>query len=187
MEKTIDKEHILKIKKFAAFVLRHKPFFYKINLDKEGFAQMDRVIQAVSKSLKKEVGKDELVDILKNYSGGIFKVTKDGSKVKARCGHSYIYNIDAPEGFEIIEKVPSNLYAKVPRTELDPFMSSGVLIMSNNALTLGKEIYSKDTKNFIVTIQSKKALEKGVKFYYSKSSEEYFVKTLNKDFVSINV
>ena len=187
MEKTIPKEQILKIKKFAAFVLRHKPFFYKIKLDKEGFASIESLLQAIAKSLKMETSKDAVVEILKNYSGGIFKVAKDGSKVRARYGHSYIFNMDVPVGFEEVTEVPSRLYVKMPRTELDPFMSSGLLILSNSGTCLSEEINSKDTKNFIASIESKKAIGKGVKFYKNEKSKEYYVATLNKEFVSINV
>lgn len=187
MDIKADKDKIVKIKKFLAFVLRHKPFFYKIRLDGEGYADTSELARAVAKNLAIETTKEDLIDIAKKYSGGIFMANKDNTRIAARDGHTFIFNMNVPTGFLKIDKVPKTLYALVSRKDLGTMLLSEIIPLSNKRIFLTEFCPKEDDKTSIITINTSKTPMKKVEFYYSEGEDLYFAKFITADSVTIHV
>jgi RNA:NAD 2'-phosphotransferase (TPT1/KptA family) len=181
--------NILKIKKFMSFVLRHKPFFYNIKLDSNGAADTDVLINAIRKHLNLEINKPNLVEIAKNMSGGMFKVSKDGSSIAARHGHTFIYNMNIPEGYELCEmkSLPNELYAVINKTDFLSYINADVIPLSNKSIKLHASEPKNIGNDVVMKILTKKLDEKKTPVYYNKESNTYFTKFITKNSVALNV
>lgn len=184
-----NKSDILKIKKFMSFTLRHKPFFYKIKLDGDGNASTDSLVTAIKNTLKIEVQKSDLVEIAKNLSGGIFKVSKDGSLIAARHGHTFIYNMTVPDGYAECDQkdIPNQLYAIINKIDFYSYMNSDIIPLSNKKIKL----YAAEPKavddSVVIKVVTNKLDPKKSQVYYNKEDGSYFTKFLTKNSVVINV
>jgi putative RNA 2'-phosphotransferase len=181
----LTKEQIYDIKRFMAFILRHKPYFYKIRLDDDGFASLDSVLMAVRKNKKLDVSKDQLIEIVKKFSGGIFLIQND--KIKARSGHTVIYNMRTPADFIETADIPNLLYFYIDKVDVPKIIFDGGITLSGKEIyMISKSIVAPTGKNE-VTVSAGKARANGVKFYYHKDRDLYFTHHLSSKFVSIHV
>ena len=187
MDIKTDKDKITKIKKFLAFVLRHKPFFYKIKLDTDGFAGSEDLAKAVSNNLKMDVKKEDLIEIVKKYSGGIFVASKDSSKIAARDGHTFIFNMNVPDGFVKTNNVPKTLYGLITKKDFSNIFSSDIVPLSNKKVFLATVSPKEDDKNVILTINTQKTLKKTGEFYYNEDEGLYYAKFVTTDSIIIHV
>jgi RNA:NAD 2'-phosphotransferase (TPT1/KptA family) len=187
MDIKTDKENITKVKKFLAFVLRHKPFFYKIKLDGEGFADAESLSKAIAKNLKITMTKEDIVDIAKKYSGGIFMANKDNTRIAARDGHTFIFNMNIPDGFVKADKVPKTLYAIISSKDMGNIFSSETIPLSNKKVYLTEFCPQKDDNTTVLTINTQKTIKKTEDFYYSQAEDLYFAKFITSDSVRIHV
>ncbi len=183
--KQLDKDIIWSIKKFLAFALRHKPFFYKVKLDKEGFADLTFTLKALNRNKKLEVTKEQLIDICRHHSGGIFKLDLERDKIKAKDGHSVIYNMNIPDGYIEATEIPGQLHCAIHRDDIKHMNKLKGLTLANKQIILSKELPVAEKNCLIITIDSNKARRKKVKFYQNHTN--YFSRFVPLDFVTIHV
>jgi putative RNA 2'-phosphotransferase len=177
-------EQIVKIKKMMAFMLRHKPFFYKIRLNGFGYAKTKDVTAAIKKSLKIEnLTEDDIVIISKQFSGGIFEIKDD--LVRARSGHTTIFNLNTPDGFIETSELPKELFCKLQSHDFI-MDSDSKLILCNKSYIMTSASVKSELGYTIIKINTKKSSSKGLKFY-SQSSESYFTPFVFSDSISIHV
>lgn len=181
----LTKEQTYEIKSFMAFVLRHKPYFYRIKLDDDGFASLDSVLSAVKKNKKLDVSKEQIIDIIKKFSGGIFLLQDD--KVKARSGHTVIYNMRIPEGFALTMDVPNFLYCYIDKVDVPKIIGDGGLSFSGKEIYMIRTSAPTPTGKSEVTVLANKAKAEAVKFYHHKEQDLFFVHHLSSKCVSIHV
>ena len=179
-----DKQQMSKIKDILAFILRHKPFFYKIKLNKEGYAQIKYLTKVIENKLKISIAEEDIVSIAKQYSGGIFQINKENNQIRAREGHTIIFNMSPPENFEETEEVPRMLYCKIPTSEVAGALSEKY-IFSNKGYVLVSTPLERGNKETVIIIDTKKSKAKGSKYF--KKDEEYFTPFVIHDCVSIHV
>jgi putative RNA 2'-phosphotransferase len=185
MPTELTKEQIYDIKSFMAFVLRHKPYFYRIKLDDDGFASLDAVLVAVRKNKKLDINKDQIIDIIKKFSGGIFLLQEN--KVKARSGHTVIYNMRVPEGFVETADIPSLLYFYIDRSDMPKIVAEGGFSLSGKDIYMINKSAPTPAGKAEVTVSTGKAKAESVKFYHHKEQDLYFVHHLSSKFISIHV
>jgi RNA:NAD 2'-phosphotransferase (TPT1/KptA family) len=185
MDMTLTKEQIYDIKKFMAFVLRHKPFFYHVKLDGEGYAPIEAVLRAISKNKKIEVTQEQLVEICKRHSGGIFLVKDD--KIKAREGHTVTLSMNIPEGFEESKDVPQTLYCLLDRALVGKIMVDGGLTLPDTKVTLSPTEPKPIENAKLVTIHAKKALKELTKFYANSKAGTYYARFIAARYLSVHV
>lgn len=183
----IKKEDVLKIKKLLAFILRHKPFFYKVKLDSEGGADTDILLGLVEKYCSVTILREDLIQLAKNYSGGIFKVSKDGSKISARAGHSFTYNLTVPDGFVEVSELPNDLYFSISSSDFGATIKSNFIPLSNKQILLSKTTIAKENGVVICHINTKKINIKEIKFYYNEKLDRFFTRFVPKNSIVINV
>ena len=181
---TLTKEQIYDIKKFLAFVLRHKPYLYHIKLDVDGFATKTSLIRAIAKSKKINLTTEDLVEICKRHSGGIFVIKDD--KIKARAGHTLTLNMNLPEGYAECKDVPDILYFLLDKFEIGKIMISGGISLGDAKILITKSIVVSGDKTSVI-INARKAKSDSVKFYYNPSTDMYYVRHLASRYLSVHV
>ncbi len=184
MPMELTKEQLFEIKKFMAFVLRHKPYFYHIKLDAEGYAPQSAVIKAISNHKKIDITQEQLVEICKRLSGGIFIVKDD--KVKARDGHTVTLNMNIPKGFVETAEVPNALFVLLDKTEVGKILVNDGISLGDIGAVLTKTQTTADGKS-VVTVNSHKAKSAAVKFYHDPSTDTYYARHIAARYLSVHV
>jgi len=185
MDINLTKEQIFEIKKFMAFVLRHKPFFYRIKLDGEGYAPMDSVIRALAKNKKISVTQEQMVEICKRHAGGIFMV-KD-NKVKARDGHTVTLSMHIPAGYVETKELPKTLYCFLERSAVSKIMLDGGLNLPDANTALFKVEPKPAEGGKIVAIDCHKAIKELTKFYVNPTTDTYYARFVAARYISVYV
>ncbi|MHA1336495.1 MAG: RNA 2'-phosphotransferase, partial [Promethearchaeota archaeon] len=98
----------IRISKFLSFILRHHPEKARINLDNEGFADLDEILRILNKRYS-DLGlgiitKDTLIEMMRSSDKLRFEIV--GNKIRALYGHSIKIKIKLNEA----ENIPDKLY-----------------------------------------------------------------------------
>jgi putative RNA 2'-phosphotransferase len=96
----MNKEQV-KISKFLSLVLRHKPEAIGLNLDSQGWADIDELIECARRD-RKVLNKEMIYDIVANNDKKRFALSEDRQKIRASQGHSIkvdlgLMEIEPPE------------------------------------------------------------------------------------------
>jgi RNA:NAD 2'-phosphotransferase (TPT1/KptA family) len=141
----------------------------------------------IEKHFDMSISKDEFIYITKDLSGGIFKLSNDGSKICARHGHSFIYNLNVPEGFEPCVELPRELYFNISSNDFMANMKSDAIPLSNKKIVLTKHVPQKINATVTCKLNSQNIDLKTVKFYYNKNDDTFFTLVVPKNLVAIHV
>lgn len=126
------------ISKYLALILRHKPHVIDITLDKNGWADVDKLIAGISQ--KYEFNMEILEDIVASDNKGRYKFNDDKTKIRANQGHSV--NVDV----ELQECFPVFLYHGTSLKSVEKIKKEGLRRMSR--------LYVHMTQNFEVALQT---------------------------------
>ncbi|ALV27823.1 RNA 2'-phosphotransferase [Pannonibacter phragmitetus] len=110
-------EHHTEISKFLSFVLRHKPEAIGLELDPEGWAEVDTLIAKSGIPLTPAL----LRDVVASSDKQRFALSADGLYIRANQGHSIAVNL----GLEAIEP-PEWLYHGTATRFLDSIQLQGL-------------------------------------------------------------
>ncbi len=155
------------LSKTISHALRHEPWLYELELDKEGWVEVDILIKTLSQEREgwKNLSTQDLEEIIKRSSKRRFEIK--GNKIRALYGHS------VPEKL-LKEPVPPPeiLFHGTSHRAWEIIKSSGLLPMNRQyvhlssdkktAIEVGKR---KDKNPIILMVKSQEAFEKGIKFY----------------------
>ncbi len=108
---------LVKTSKFLSFVLRHNPGEIGLQLDPEGWAQIEELIEKAPRPLSHELIKEVVATNDKKR----FALSKDGLYIRAVQGHSLIVDL----GLEAVEP-PEFLYHGTAKRFLSPIMQEGL-------------------------------------------------------------
>ncbi len=157
---------IISKSKFLSLLLRHKPEKINLVLDKNGWANIQFIIENSNITLK------ELDDIVSNNDKQRFEVSPDGLKIRASQGHS-IKEVDVE-----LEKVipPGELYHGTKRQFMEQIKKKGLLPMNRHHVHMTTDLKTaKETadrrqgESVILVIDSMQMAAKGYKFYKAKN------------------
>ena len=88
------KKKLTRLGKFISLILRHKPEMIGIELDRNGWANVDELINGINRSGDVKEGKEErinfeiLEEIVRNNSKKRYEFNEDFTKIRACQGHS---------------------------------------------------------------------------------------------------
>ncbi|MHA1284468.1 MAG: RNA 2'-phosphotransferase [Promethearchaeota archaeon] len=178
----------IRISKFLSFILRHHPEKARINLDNEGFADLDEILRILNKRYS-DLGlgiitKDTLIEMMRSSDKLRFEIV--GNKIRALYGHSIKIKIKLNEA----ENIPDKLYHGTSLKAYKKIQEEGLKKRGRQYVHLSKDIktaiqvgkrHSKDV--VILEIDVKSAKNNGIKFYKAGDvylSEEIPPKYLNR-------
>lgn len=163
----MNEQHKKKTSKFLSYVLRHHPELIGLNLDENGWANVNELI---SKSTNDSQGFtfEELDEIVQTNEKKRFAFNEDKTKIRASQGHSIDINLAL-----IPQKPPEYLYHGTAQSNIESILEKGIAKRSRQHvhLSIDKEtatnVGMRHGKPIILTINTRKMFEEGIDFYIS--------------------
>jgi putative RNA 2'-phosphotransferase len=157
------------LSKFLSLLLRHKPQLIGLELDKNGWANVDELIEK-SKTKGKIFNFEELKYIVKNCNKQRYTFNRDFTKIRANQGHSINVELD----LHVIEP-PAILYHGTAEKNLSSIMQNGLVKQNRQHVHLSLDVETatkvgqRHGKVIILVVKSGKMHADGIKFYLSKN------------------
>lgn len=159
------------LSKFLGLILRHNPSVIGISLDKQGWANVDELIEGVRNS-GKEVDFNIIEKIVKGDGKKVrYVFNDDKTKIRAMQGHNKDLDVD----LEFVAEIPPEiLYHGAPSDKVQLILNDGLRPMSRQHVHLSVETdtandvasrYSKFGKPTILVVDTVSMLNEGYDFY----------------------
>jgi putative RNA 2'-phosphotransferase len=169
MENKLDDAQV-KTSKFLSLVLRHSPATIHLNMDKNGWVNIQELIDNANKYKKMHLTTDIIKLVVAANDKQRFKISGDGKSIRANQGHSI------PVDLELENKTPPDiLYHGTAGRFIDSIMMDGLRPMGRQYvhLSLNEEtalkVGKRHGKPIVLYIDAKKMHEEGYKFYLSEN------------------
>ena len=120
------------IGKFLSLILRHNPDVVGIELDKNGWADVDELVRGIQKT--RDFSRKELEEIVRTDEKMRYSFNEDGTKIRANQGHSVRVDL----GLQPLEP-PEVLWHGSARRFHDGIMESGLLPKSRLQVHLSSD------------------------------------------------
>ncbi len=163
---TVNTKELQRISKYISLILRHHPEAAGITLDAHGWADVDELINGVSR--KYPLDRTTLESIAENDEKGRYSFSDDGRLIRANQGHSI--NVDV----ELEEKIPPEILyhgtaerfsASIEREGL----KSGSRLYVHLSLTpeSARKVGQRHGKPIVYAVKSAEMAKSGYVFYLS--------------------
>lgn len=160
--------HITQISKFLSYVLRHHPESIGIELDREGWVDVD-VLLAQAAQHQRPISRELLDEVIEKNSKKRFTLSADGSKIRAAQGHSTTqvhiqYTPVSP---------PDVLYHGTTTRFLDSIQAQGLLAGSRHHVHLSADVATatevgrRHGKPVVLRVDAAAMVRLGHEFYLS--------------------
>lgn len=160
----------IKLSKFISYILRHNPTSINIQLDENGYANVNELIAGIQKK-GYNIDKEILEIIVNQDEKQRYAFNEDKTKIKANYGHS----IDVKVDLEVVFP-PVYLYHGTSKSNLDNILKEGIKkqnrkfvhlsIDEETALLVGK----RHGEPVVLKIKAQEMAMDGVKFYKTNSN-----------------
>ncbi len=160
---------VTKHSKFLSLVLRHKPEVIGIDLNENGWVDIDLLIQKVN-DYGKRLTREDLYLIVENNSKKRFAIDETNNMIRANQGHSLNVNL----GFEPIQP-PEILYHGTAQRFVESIMNSGLEKRDRHHVHLSAEkstatnVGQRHGKPIILEVRAMEMFEKGFQFFKSEN------------------
>ena len=160
---------IIKHSKFLSLVLRHKPQTIGIELNEDGWIDIDILIQKVN-DFGKSLNREELYFIVENNSKKRFAIDETNNKIRANQGHSININL----GFEPIQP-PQVLYHGTATRFLESIIENGLEKRNRHHVHLSADkntatnVGQRHGKPVILEVRAFEMFENGFQFFKSEN------------------
>ena len=168
---------------FLSLILRHKPETIGISLDEHGWANVDELIEDISKT--REFNMDILEEIVRTDEKERYSFNEDKTLIRANQGHSIPVDVE-------LEKVepPEELWHGTGEKYVSSIDEIGLIRKSRLYVHLSKDketavkVGSRHGKPVIYTVKAREMYQDGYEFFLSKNgvwlTKEVPVKYLEK-------
>lgn len=175
----------IKTSKFLSLVLRHNPSLIGIDLDKNGWVDVEELLEKL-KSKNIFLTFDELKEIVESNSKKRFALSIDSKKIRANQGHSISVELDYKE------QVPPNfLYHGTSEKNIDSIFMNGISKMNRHHVHLSLDITTayqvgkRHGKPIILKINSGDMKKAGFSFFLSDNNV-WLTDFIPIEFITIN-
>ncbi len=155
--------------KFLSLVLRHKPETIGIDLDENGWVDIDLLIQKTNE-YGKDLNRQDLNFIVENNSKKRFAIDEVNNKIRANQGHSLNINL----GFEPIQP-PEILYHGTAQRFIESIMETGLEKRNRHHVHLSADkntainVGQRHGKPIILEVRASEMFENGFQFFRSEN------------------
>lgn len=163
-----DEDPLLRTSCFLCLVLRHKPQAAGITLDSRGWANVDELLQGVSKT--HPLTMEQLEEIVRTDDKQRYSFNGDKTKIRANQGHS------VPVDVELVEcEPPELLYHGTGEKYLESIMQNGLVAKSRlhvhltDDLETAKSVGLRHGTPVVFTVLSGQMHRNGVRFFRSEN------------------
>lgn len=164
-------QHKKKISKFLSYVLRHHPELINLNLDENGWANVDELITRSKRDPHEGISFEELDEIVETNDKKRFIFNEDKTRIRANQGHSIDINLAL-----IPQKPPEFLYHGTAQSNIDSIFEKGIEKRNRQHVHLSQDIETatkvgmRHGKPIILTINTKQMFDDGIEFYLSENN-----------------
>lgn len=157
------------ISKFLSLILRHDPGKIGIQLDENGWVQVDDLL-AKAKKYQPNLNKALLQEIVATNDKKRFALNDDQTQIRASQGHSVQIDLNYSP-----KQPPEYLYHGTVAKFMDAIREKGLLKMSRHHVHLSEEretatkVGSRRGKPIILTIRSGDMHANGIEFFQSEN------------------
>lgn len=161
-------DEIVKVSKFLSLVLRHAPEKIGLQLDAQGWADVDELLEKLARR-GRHVSLALLQEVVAKNDKQRFTFSADGKRIRANQGHS-IAAVDL--GLEP-KPPPALLYHGTARRNLDSIRVSGLWAASRNHVHLSADAQTavavgrRHGKPVVLTVRSGEMATRGHAFFLS--------------------
>ncbi|GAA4107513.1 RNA 2'-phosphotransferase [Aquimarina addita] len=155
------------ISKFLSLILRHNPGKIGLQLDKQGWADVEELLQKINTS-KPGLTMEVLEDVVKSCDKQRFAFNEDRSKIRANQGHSVKVDLE----YTPVEP-PEFLYHGTVGKFREDIRRKGLLKMNRHHVHLSVDretamrVGSRRGVPVILTVRSGDMYRSGIEFYQS--------------------
>ncbi len=165
----MNKQELKKHSKFLSLILRHQPEVVDIQLDEQGWVDIDVLLNALNQK-GRHINRSQLETIVLNNDKKRFTFNKDGSRIRANQGHSI--NIDLALK---PQTPPDVLYHGTAVRFLNSIRQQGLVKRSRQHVHLSsdeetaRKVGSRHGKPVILSIGAKQMHQDQYQFFLSKN------------------
>ncbi|WP_103068224.1 RNA 2'-phosphotransferase [Aquimarina sediminis] len=155
------------ISKFLSLILRHNPDKIGLQLDENGWADVNELLSK-TKRYQPKLDLELLKEIVETNDKKRYVFNENLTKIRASQGHSIAINLEYQP-----KEPPQFLYHGTVAKFMDAIREKGLLRMSRHQVHLSHEretaikVGSRRGKPIILTVRSGEMYEKGVEFFQS--------------------
>lgn len=155
------------LSKEISYALRHAPWEYELEMDENGWVEVNQLLEALNRNKKwKEVKLPDLVSMIEKSEKKRHEIAN--GKIRAFYGHSIPMHICKEK-----QQPPSELFHGTARRFLENIKHYGLLPMSRQYVHLSVDVDTAfqvgnrhDDKPVILKIDALKAWNNGIAFYH---------------------
>ncbi len=154
---------LIKISKYLSYLLRHKPWAIGLDLDDNGWADVDELIE---KTTDFKLTKELINIVVETNDKQRFSLSEDGCRIKANQGHS----IDIDLGLEPVEP-PELLFHGTAERFMERIEKQGLgkqkrhHVHLSESVAVAKAVGGRYGKPVLLKIDTRKMVEDGFVFY----------------------
>lgn len=160
------------LSKTLAFILRHNPHLFELELDDNGWVELSALLDAIRHEKKrfKDVQQSDIERIIEQSEKKRYEI--EGERIRATYGHSFETKLQYKA-----QEPPLILYHGTARQALPLIIEAGLQPMSRQYVHLSSDIETaqqvgrrKGTDVVILTIAALQAFQDGIAFYYGNDT-----------------
>lgn len=163
------KPNLVKLSRFLSLVLRHKPETIGLELDENGWAEIEQLLSRL-KMAGRPMERDVLEEIVATNDKQRFAFDDSGTRIRANQGHSVEVDLE----FEA-RTPPDLLFHGTAERNLDSILATGLNSGSRQHVHLSADeqtatkVGSRHGKPIVLEIDTAAMLEAGHAFFQSKN------------------
>lgn len=165
MQPTPNPKQLIKLGKFLSLILRHKPEVIDIQLDPQGWIEVDTLLTQC-RAHGKPIDEDTLQAIIATNNKQRYILSEDGKRIRANQGHSIEIALD----YEPVVP-PSQLYHGTAERFLESIFQQGLLKQQRHHVHLSADLDTasqvgrRHGKLVILLVDAAKMYGEGHQFY----------------------
>jgi putative RNA 2'-phosphotransferase len=171
--------NLVRLSKFLALILRHKADEFAIELDEEGFADLNTVFAVIENRYKGQYSFEDLLTVVEGDSNKKKRYEIVGSRIRAMFGHGAVRSVHYQPAIP-----PDYLYHGTTPQSLPIIKQEGLKSLSRQYVHLttnldnARNVALRRTKeSIILTINALDAYQDGI-IFYNPESEHYLTQAM---------
>ena len=170
---------------FISLILRHKPSAAGIELDKHGWARVDKLIEGVNSTGRYTLDMAKLEEIVRTDSKQRYSFNEDKTLIRANQGHSISVDVELKKC-----EPPGILYHGTAEKFIDSIMKEGLKPVSRLYVHLSTDIEtamnvgSRHGKPFVFKVNSGEMRRNGFDFFLSENGV-WLTKSVPVEFLEV--
>jgi len=181
----MNSKQLNEISKFLSYVLRHEPQSIGLQLDMEGWAEIDSLIAGAAKE-GRVLDRELILAVVSRSDKKRFAISNDAQYIRAVQGHS-----TESVNLQYIEKEPPEfLYHRTATRFLESILQQGLIAGSRHHVHLSQEsltaiaVGQRYGKPVALKIESLRMYQQGFKFFQAENSV-WLTEAVPVNFISI--